>query len=192
MRFEPDDQCAGMIPAGDVSFPSQAAADQTIREMNTIEFSDELPDDLGLLSEQLGDDANRLAELYPARAPHFLPSVSNLQQVAAKLGSEASREHDALLRPMPAWMRWSAAAAVLVCALWGATGVVDNEPILVDFESPRGKVVDSAPRVSGATRVSVPPAPVSGEVYENLTAPAREALLDMWEAESFPQASLSI
>jgi hypothetical protein len=184
-----------MIPADNVfSFQSQPTADRTIHEMNKVDFNAdfpdaELPDDLAMLAEQLGDDADMLGELYPARVPQFLPSVSSLTNGIA--GSGNTDDQDSLLRPMPVWMRWSAAAAVLVCALWG-TMAVDDQPINIEFGPPRGKVVDSGPRVTGATRTSVQPAPVTGEIYENLTAPAREALLDMWEAESLPQASLSI
>src|SRR5688572_11425549 len=137
MRCKPDEHGAGMIPTENIySIAAHVSADSTTDQMNTSDFndadlSDELADDLAMLAEQLGDDANRLAELYPAQAPHFLPSVAALEQVTA--------QQDGLLKPMPVWMRWSAAAAVLVCALWGAAGVVDEQPMPLDF-APRGAV----------------------------------------------------
>jgi hypothetical protein len=168
-----------------------------MNQMNITDFSAELPDELALLAEQLGYDADLLAETYPARAPQFVPAISISSDTLgnpATAGNPAAAEPiaaDRLLTPMPVWMRWTAAAAVLVCAVWGTLGGEANAPIH-EFGTPRGNIVEHSPRSSGPTPVSIEPSPVSRDLYENLTAPAREALLDMWEAESAPQASLSI
>jgi hypothetical protein len=167
-----------------------------MHEMNNLFPGDDLPDELTQLAEQLGNEADLMAGMYPARAPQFVPTVDmSTVEISSERRTAApgvpSASADRLLSPMPVWMRWSAAAAVLVCAVWGSLSTQDQTPVY-DFGTPRGHVVDIVPRASRPTPVSAEPLPMSRDLYENLTAPAREALLDMWEAESAPQASLSI
>ena len=175
-----------------------------MNEMNNLRRGEDLPDEFALLAERLGSEvdllaerlgseADLLAEMYPARAPQFIPTVaiSNNPLHSDPLSSTEPVSGDRLLVPMPVWMRWTAAAAVLICAVWGTLGSQDGLPVH-DFGTPRGSVVNHLPPSSGPTPVSIEPSPVSRDLYENLTAPAREALLDMWEAEAAPQASLSI
>src|SRR5215211_2114258 len=107
------------------SLPVSDQTNCTIHEMNDNDFNSELPDELSLLAEQLTSDAGMLSELYPARAPQFLPSIIAQEQAVAE---QTCEPQDVFLRPMPVWMRWSAAAAVLLCAVWSVMGYVDDQP----------------------------------------------------------------
>jgi hypothetical protein len=141
------------------------------------ELSDdlELPDDLALLAEQLGADAEYLAARYPADAT----DRAVRPRVARVAGSR--------LR-----MVWSSAAAILLVAtgIWSGSRLVETEQ-----PAPLASVVAPSSGQATLTVDVAPPAdfPATPAMYfQDLSGPEQEGLLDLFEEESLPQSSLSI
>ena len=122
--------------------------------------------DLELLAEQLTADAAYLAGLYPAR----------------------QRPPRAIVRRRRALpLRWSRAAAATIavaCGWWGFTGPYDWSE-------------DAGPGRAPLNRWTTQPLPAAAPMmpaafFFELTAPEKEAVLDLFEERVLVQASLSI
>lgn len=163
------------------------------------------PEELSLLAGQLSADAARLAAIYPAdrtdvgrgakgiqgRGANELPTVATAEVSPTVVGWTG-----ALRGP-----RWIAAAAVLAMA-----------PLATFFAYPSLDPVvapNAAPAVQIAANLEVGAAPQDTALleatglfeasglfeesgFENLSSPAQEALLDLFEDDQLAQASLSI
>lgn len=130
----------------------------------------DLPDDLQALAEQLCGDAARLAALYPAEShdEKIMPSEAAL----AKAG---------LAR------RWVSQAAL-------ATATVVVLVVGVQFWLTRPVPQQAAQRNPSPANVTteLPPPTITPSIFQALTAPEQEAMLDLMENEQLGQASLSI
>lgn len=130
----------------------------------------DLPDDLQALAEQLCGDAARLAALYPAEShdEKIMPSEAAL----AKTGLA------------PRWMSQAALATATVVVL--AAGI--------QFWFARPVPQQAAQRNPSPANVTteLPPPTITPSIFQALTAPEQEAMLDLMENEQLGQASLSI
>lgn len=163
------------------------------------------------LGEQLRDDANFLADRYPAGAPPALlmalAQVLEEEPVEAK-GSDtgaalpASPEVAAPARSIG----WSSAIpAVLAGIALAAVAVIvvpqwlpRDEGSLAkpnQTETPRGMVAAPSPKVeivSPAPEVAEPANPMTPAMFEELSGPEREGLLDLLEHEPNAKPRLSL
>ena len=176
----------------------------------------ELPDDLQMLAEQLGEDALHLSNLYPAQSPDKWAKTASAAQDHKAAAHSAST---ALPWKLKRIIKWGAVAASLLVAVglsWNfrpqhkapapATPptVMDVEPIAVQptpDESLRPESTlairpVSNDTVSGkSTRVQgtpdTQPVTVSTGLFMTLSSSEQEALLDLMEDEDLPQSSVS-
>jgi len=130
----------------------------------------DLPDDLQALAEQLRGDAERLAAVYPAEShdEKIMPSEAAL----AKAG------------PARRWVSQAALATATVVVLAVGVQFWLSRPV------PQQAAQRNAPPANVTT--DVPPATITPSVFQSLTAPEQEAMLDLMESEQLGQASLSI
>ncbi len=145
---------------------------------DVAEVEEPLPRDLALLGQQLTDDARWLARQYePDRSGELLTSITRVGRG-------------------PWWLKWSAAAMLIV-----ATGLATAGGWLVwtgqDSEEPNRQVVSTRAQDDGrglhkpGTQWPFPPrVPVVG--FEDLSGPQQEAVLDLWEDLAHSSSSLSI
>ena len=126
----------------------------------------DLPDDLLILAEQLTADADRLAAVYPVDRRDRSPAV-----VAAS----------ARLSPKSNWRRIVGAAAILAAVGIGGWTALGPRNV----EHPRGNIA-----VSSHVAESAPV--MSSSLFQDLTGPEKEAVLDLLEGDGARPASLSI
>ena len=142
----------------------------------------QLPDDLALMAQQLGDDAARLAAIYPPPMPAVLASV----------GQVAPRRKDA-------WFMRSLAGTALAVGLATISLVALNTqqpqdanlatPKIVEQSPSAGSLVVYEPPVARLNQPTVPVTPASW--LGNTSGPELEALMDLWEKDQPAVRSLS-
>lgn len=140
----------------------------------------DLPDDLALLAEQLGADADFLAARYPADAT---------DRVIRPTAVHFAADHVATGRVRWAWL--SVAALLFVAAgIWSGSGMFEHQQpsAVVSTDGSR------TPQTKSTADVALPSElPVTPSMYfQDLSGPEQEGLLDLFEEESLPQSSLSI
>ena len=154
-----------------------------IREDNaSFEGDLQLPDDLALMAQQLGDDAARLAATYPPPMPAVLASV---RQVAP--------------RRKNAWLMRSLAGTALAAGLVTISLVAWNTQQPNDANLATPKIVDQSPPArslvvheSPVTQSNPPTVPVTPASWLGDTSgPELEALMDLWEKDQPAVRSLS-
>ncbi len=156
---------------------------------------DDLPEPLAALAEQLRSDAQRVAEQYPLR-----------DEVAARVFA-AARETPAAPRmlaesapagPRSYGRRWIAVAVVFVSAgllisgvsRWGVGGFGDR-----GGRAPSARVAGNAHETVDreiVAAVATEAQPIDESGFEELSGPAQEAILDLFEENALTQTSLSI
>lgn len=133
----------------------------------------QLPADLALMAEQLGDDAARLAACYP-------PPVPAVIQPAARLATPSSRR-------MSYWLSRSLAGIALAMALVAISLVAPNAYRPRPGNDSMPAAVTEVPSSLDSNRVPVTTASWLGDT----TGPELEALMDLWAQENREKASLS-
>ncbi|MFN0018304.1 MAG: hypothetical protein ACKVP0_08600 [Pirellulaceae bacterium] len=142
----------------------------------------QLPDDLALMAQQLGDDAARLAATYPPPMPVVL---ADARQVAP--------------RRKNAWLMRSLAGTALAVGLVTISVVALNTQQPPDANLATPKIVDRSPPAgslvvheSPVTRSNPPTVPVTPASWLGDTSgPELEALMDLWEKDQPAVRSLS-
>lgn len=168
------------------------------------------------LAQQLGTDARRLAQRYPAPntaallaqmlreqasatgvAHQLLPAHPTAQVLALVAFDEdspvktvASQQTRGLIRPL----RQVAAAVLLVIAGWSLWQWSADKPL-----GPGGDINNLAAQPGDKTGlpetvlpVAIPVAPLAPQEFQTLSAPEREAVLDLLEEQALGTVSLSI
>jgi hypothetical protein len=133
----------------------------------------QLPADLALMAEQLGDDAARLAACYP-------PPVPAAIQPAAHLATPNSRR-------MGYWLSRSLAGTALAMALVAISLVAPKAYRPRPGNNFLPAAVHEVPSPPNSVRVPVTTASWLGDT----TGPELEALMDLWAQENREKASLS-
>ncbi len=134
----------------------------------------QLPDDLAHLAEQLGDDAARLAAIYPAPTPKVL--AVSLQPT--------SRRHTWLTR---SFAGTALAAGLVTISIWASNSY---QPF---GEHPHPAIVPAPTTntfvVTPSAEPSIPVTPAS--FLGDTSGPELEALMDLWEQDQPAVRSLS-
>lgn len=175
MPFEPrlfrDDDELSRLPG-----EGGAALGDPPRETECDEAALDLPPELEALGEQLGDDADHLAERYPAG--------KTSQSVETR--SAPTRRRSAL--------RWGGAAAALFVAIgtWQFT-----ESHLADGDRQPGRVIPALPvAVTNPALIVTKPAvsenSLPASVFRGLTGAEQEAVLDLMQDDPQQRGELSI
>jgi hypothetical protein len=143
-----------------------------------------LPDDLALMAEQLGDDANRLAALYPPPMPTVLA---------------VSRPRTSVPSRRSSWLTRSLAGTALAVGLVTISLVAMNshQPQDASTKLPSGSASSPAtgslvvhePPVARLKQPRVPVTPASW--LGDTSGPELEALMDLWEKDQPAVRSLS-
>jgi len=160
------------------------------------------------LAQQLGTDARRLAKRYPAPNTAALlaqmlreqatPSISADQAATPALTIVADEEEStasiaaALERPRGfAWpLPQMAAAALLLVVGWSLLRWSADKPL-----GPAANLNNNLaeqPRENTVLPVAIPVAPIAPQEFQTLSAPEREAVLDLLEEQALGTVSLSI
>jgi len=177
------------------------------------------PEELSLLAGQLSADAARLAAIYPVDRTNVGRGESNLPTVAA---AEVTASDVAAADASPAvfasaaigWIsstrgaRWIAAAAVLALAsLATFSAYPPLDPVVAPNAAPAVLIAANAVQIAAngeagagtqdaalleATGLFEASGLFEESGFENLSSPAQEALLDLFEDDQLAQASLSI
>ena len=142
----------------------------------------QLPDDLALMAQQLGDDAARLAATYPPPMPAVLASAGQVTP-----------------RRKNAWLMRSLAGTALAVGLVTISLVALNSQQPPDVNLATPKIVDRSPPAgslvvheSPVTRSNPPTVPVTPASWLGDTSgPELEALMDLWEKDQPAVRSLS-
>lgn len=156
------------------------------------------PEEFSMLASQLSADAARLAAIYPARGDSQYPARPDLRPNTAEPAVAATWSPAALL-PSVRGARWIAAAAVLALASLATlsthpsfnAGVVD-EPNATPAVQLAVNGDANAPAPQGGAKLLEETQLFEETGFENLSSPAQEALLDLFEDDQLAQASLSI
>ncbi len=180
-----------------------------------------LPPDLAALAEQLTADAERLTAQYPVagiKGAGCERHVEILQAIATNVPvpcistgrcSPPSSMSSQVQRIRRAWIARAAAAALFLAAAWSATLVAWHRPrhispvglrTLEQREAPGGTADSSSSAAAPATVGAFPLHPVvdaadlvvPAGLFQALTPPQQEGLLDLLEDEHLVPASLSI
>jgi hypothetical protein len=144
----------------------------------------QLPDDLALMAQQLGDDAARLAATYPPPMPAVLA---------------VSRPKTAAPSRQSSWLMRSLAGTALAAGLMTISVVALNTQQPPDTNLATPKIVDRSPPAgslvmheSPVTRSNPPTVPVTPASWLGDTSgPELEALMDLWEKDQPAVRSLS-
>jgi len=156
---------------------------------NNLATPDNLPEELELLSEQLGDDAERLASLYPAPE---CPAWMAIAEQGPSVRQSAGR-----------WLSAAAAAGIVLAtasiAVWKQAGA-DRQSAISRTESnerdPQKSTAASLavakPSPSNEAGNGQPTAAVPAGLFQALTGAEQEALIDLMEQDEVGQSSLSI
>lgn len=153
----------------------------------------DLPDDLLILAEQLTADADRLATVYPVDRQVRSPEVAaDVASIAAGAVPRVSPKFN--------WRRIAGAAAVLFAVGvggWAAFGLRDvgQQPENIAALRTNSNVAEQnnatkVTTVSSRVADSVPA--MSSVLFQDLTGPEQEAVLDLLEGDGSQPASLSI
>jgi hypothetical protein len=130
-----------------------------------------LPADLEQLAEQLTADARHLATAYPA------PASDDARRWSARPGMRSI------------WPAAVAASLLLVAGVWGAARWASvTAPPMASAPSLFRMAADDR----SASADQGLPAVLPAMVFEDLSGPEQEGLLDLFEDEAFEQPSLSI
>lgn len=162
------------------------------------------------LAQQLGTDARRLAQSYPAPNTAVLLAQMRREQAAAEtpalasllgessppglsiaaLDESQSEENTATRKirrriagPFP---QVAAAAALLVIACWSVWRWSAGLPLAPDRD------LAEQPHDSAIIPVVYPSVPLAPQEFQTLSAPEREAVLDLLEEQALGTVSLSI
>jgi hypothetical protein len=165
------------------------------------------------LAQQLGTDARRLAQLYPA--PNTAALLAQmLREKAAVAGPAPAETLEELLVPAlsiaaidegqpevstaprkinrrAGWpLPQVAAAALLLIAGWSLLHWSADKP-LGPGRDLNNKIAEQ-PRDNAVLPVAIPHAPLEPQEFQTLSAPEREAVLDLLEEQALGTVSLSI
>lgn len=164
------------------------------------------------LAQQLGSDAQRLAQRYPAPNTDAL-LAQMLREQAASVGSTVSESPQTLpteadrvtlaesLSPRKAQRAatWPipqfAAAALVLVAGWSLLHWSAEKP-LAPANNPANHTLANngadKPHEAAMIPVAIPNAPLEPQEFQTLSAPEREAVLDLLEEQALGTVSLSI
>jgi hypothetical protein len=170
------------------------------------------------LAQQLGTDSRRLAKLYPAPNTASLLAQMLREQAAADRSAasgstieslldesslpaltiasidEHQNEETAAPREASRLLVWplpqAAAAALLLIAGWSLMHWSAEQPLAPGRDL--NKKVAEQPRKETVIPVVFPTAPLEPQEFQTLSAPEREAVLDLLEEQDLGTVSLSI
>jgi len=160
----------------------------------TAELPDDLPEDLALLGCALSDDAERLAERYPAQHDSIAPIASAAAQRWRIIAGTTSATTTAATATAAALALVAASIALLIYA----GGIPFRQPgaTLADQGPARGMVhnasdaADVLQLVPSVWTDNLPP--LRGAFFRELSGPQQEAVLDLLEENALAQSSVSI
>ncbi|HEY2837770.1 MAG TPA: hypothetical protein VGJ26_01385 [Pirellulales bacterium] len=176
-----DDRAEGPFADG---APADRDAELLVDEANW-------PEEFSMLASQLSADAARLAAIYPAR-----PDSTDVVHESAEPAAIAVEQTAGVVLHWFAsarGARWIAAAAILALASLATLSAYPSADPAAIAEQNVQPAVQVA--VNGAANASAPQeaALLFEETgFENLSLPAQEALLDLFEDNQLAQTSLSI
>lgn len=172
----------------------------------------ELPDDLQMLAEQLGEDALHLSALYPAQSPDQWIQTASAKPLASAVTLNDS--NPAVSVSLKRSLKWAAFAASLLVAVglsWSFWPNSEMAPLqiptrstplepLANHPTPEDQLQPSdtlvvhpvskeTHRIHGTPQDG--PLTVSTGLFMTLSSSEQEALLDLMEDENLPQPSVS-
>lgn len=142
----------------------------------------QLPDDLALMAQQLGDDATRLAACYPPPVPSVLATVRHV----------APRQKNAWLMRSLAGIALTTGLVTISLLAWNSRQQQDANHALpaaaATLPASGSLIVHEGP----AARNNLPTVPVTPASWLGDTSgPELEALMDLWEKDQPAVRSLS-
>lgn len=159
------------------------------------------------LAQQLGSDAQRLAQRYPAPNTSAL-LAQMLREQTASVGMALSESHEPSPaeservtlaesispRQAPRVGAWPipqfAAAALVLVAGWSLLRWSAEKPR--GFKHDLTQKIAEQPRDASMLPVAIPNSPLEPQEFQTLSAPEREAVLDLLEEQDLGTVSLSI
>lgn len=183
----------------DDSLNAAGSDDARVADESLIHDDSAWPEELSLLGSQLSADAARLATLYPLREVTGNPlrastaATSKIDDLA-NVTTGSAPSHRFLARfAAGRSLRWIAAAAVVAVASLATRYADRSQPPSVIADPDATPAVQIAAKTdAGAAAPQDASQGFEESGFENLSSPAQEALLDLFEDDQLAQASLSI